>query len=1214
MNHRQWNGCIVHRFNFDTSTTTASDDGQKKRSPPGTPKAGNKRPRSQSPPQQIISKENGVRPQIGYFFVPELELDGRNGTDNQREYRVVSPHGLVQDVIDAARFRLKVTIANFAIVTNQGDVFIELHKNGIKLHGKYQAKSNCAYMSLEDFQAIETQMEMIGKTKSKFNIEGTVDCLSPIISALPDDPFAMFELYDDKICSLTAVVVLKGHNALICHPGIHPGSRIKLKNVIRRKWLVPQSLQAEGVPKRLHDRSPSHVFVITESNCIVWDDRVELNVDCKDDPAASVVLPSTIDTLTSVQGRILAVRHTSVSSKQNIDGKGSNRIVHYIILEPLMGKGIVKLYMTHYPLSPTCARGLRKGAYIQAVNIHEIDSNVTVVIRSSKELHYKKCFGACLRSTVSIISTASEQLGEFEVNANIIGTSFFASYAFKHVRQSYRELEWMSQCRKQLSVCNAGDRVVESTLRRLFVNLSGQAGAIKGRDPYKEFFDHACELVTEEDENRSSSFCPCDPFVQSSLPLVLGLSSLRMECIRLARSVISQTCHIFTAKNDITNRAREGCTAAIHFSREKLINKLGLPSTTLLYIGGLVDSITRSGAISRVRDKHCQMTFTPYFENMQHCHNASNGIGDFVLVNLHKIIASFIYLGRCKSSNQQQATTDLPAIGSKSGSQLYGPTSILRIGCHHFAISLQLVYNEDGISSPKGISKAQMEPTHESIDPSVGKDEASIKVYGRLSRQRWRIRKSPKEYLGCQITLGTISSSFYSDPCHLPQTVDVNLKIPLVTCSLELLRQACEGISDRIIEMALAWQYASETNSSPIVAGGWDELCCSQYSNERSEIHVAVPVHSGNSIAVDIGSLDVKFIEHRCSREYLAPFKTLFNANDLSYLGGRKTYPGSIDRRLKRRIIYRRENREVSGEAIISPSIITGVIDVSLAFLLFMKSFNHLEESFLKSAVKIKRGHIAKVRFCRARAECSRCYSTLRRRTKQTRDASFWNIPLPIDKITAVNKSSYLRAGEKKKNLICPNECDESYGYIKWELSGTLQDSTGSVRVYSERETSLMILGSGLDINAIEEGAWSSADGINYQIGLPLPKELKAQIERSKSDRKGCYQDFEAKLSKESRARYKLHLHCKTSNEPYRRMDFLCRCKILKKDANTLKPFEIPLVSSLGEERVVMQTHDMSTSGIGLELRIVDCYRNYEESKDTGWSIINALKGEVSHA
>jgi hypothetical protein len=70
----------------------------------------------------------------------------------------------------------------------------------------------------------------------------------------------------------------------------------------------------------------------------------------------------------------------------------------------------------------------------------------------------------------------------------------------------------------------------------------------------------------------------------------------------------------------------------------------------------------------------------------------------------------------------------------------------------------------------------------------------------------------------------------------------------------------------------------------------------------------------------------------------------------------------------------------------------------------------------------------------------------------------------------------------------------------------------------------------------------------------------------------------------------------------------------LKKDANTLKPFEIPLVSSLGEERVVMQTHDMSTSGIGLELRIVDCYRNYEESKDTGWSIINALKGEVSHA
>lgn len=34
---------------------------------------------------------------------------------------------------------------------------------------------------------------------------------------------------------------------------------------------------------------------------------------------------------------------------------------------------------------------------------------------------------------------------------------------------------------------------MERSLRRLIADLSGQAGATKGRDPYKELFDHACD-------------------------------------------------------------------------------------------------------------------------------------------------------------------------------------------------------------------------------------------------------------------------------------------------------------------------------------------------------------------------------------------------------------------------------------------------------------------------------------------------------------------------------------------------------------------------------------------------------------------------------------------------------------------------------------------------------------------------------------------------
>lgn len=78
---------------------------------------------------------------------------------------------------------------------------------------------------------------------------------------------------------------------MLCHPEIHPGS------MRRQRWRVPQSLQTEGMPKRLHDSSPSHVFVVAESDCFVWDERVDLHMDLKDDPAASIMLPSNVDSL-----------------------------------------------------------------------------------------------------------------------------------------------------------------------------------------------------------------------------------------------------------------------------------------------------------------------------------------------------------------------------------------------------------------------------------------------------------------------------------------------------------------------------------------------------------------------------------------------------------------------------------------------------------------------------------------------------------------------------------------------------------------------------------------------------------------------------------------------------------------------------------------------------------------------------------------------------
>lgn len=77
-------------------------------------------------------------------------------------------------------------------------------------------------------------------------------------------------------------------------------------------------------------------------------------------------------------------------------------------------------------------------------------------------------------------------------------------------------------------------------------------------------------------------------------------------------------------------------------------------------------------------------------------------------------------------------------------------------------------------------------------------------------------------------------------------------------------------------------------------------------------------------------------------------------------------------------------------------------------------------------------------------------------------------------------------------------------------------------------------------------------------------------------------------------------------------MDFLCCCKPLKNDGISGKPFEIPLTSSPGEERGVIQTYDITPSKIGLELSVFDCYRSYEKSEDVGgWSIMSAPKGDM---
>ena len=145
----------------------------------------------------------------------------------------------------------------------------------------------------------------------------------------------------------------------------------------------------------------------------------------------------------------------------------------------------------------------------------------------------------------------------------------------------------------------------------------------------------------------------------------------------------------------------------------------------------------------------------------------------------------------------------------------------------------------------------------------------------------------------------------------------------------------------------------------------------------------------------------------------------------------------------------------------------------------------------------------------------------------------------------------------------------------------------------------------------IEEGAWNCSNGITYQAGVPLHMDLRLELDRVKADnanKKGG-RDLkpETDLSKEFRACYEMHCHCTLSDHLHRQMDFLCQHKPPKKNSRLVKPIEISLISTFGDQQGVIKSNDSSMMTPLLEFSLIDCFRSYDEPQNIGWSMINAL-------
>ncbi len=1224
-------------------------------------------------------------PPIGIYFIPDTSSDNHGSTKlTQKYYQLVAPQGPVtQAVIDSARYHPKVTLTSYNIIhTNklsQAGIkiqFIELHQHGIKIHHRQdmetiiEKKEAHSLQEIQDLECnrLKTQND---KRNTRYSLYGTVDSTSPIIG-MPNDPFALVEIFQtfndhEDHCHLTVVLVLKGPKVLLCHSGIRPGHTLRLINVRRQRWHVPQSFQQDqSIPRRLHQRAPSYVFVVSDPKNIQWcDEKTDTqgmnNIGMHNmHGSCAPPLPSTLFPLTSIQGRIVYIQYST-----------KRRNLQYVFLEYMSKR--IKLHLSHFPLSPSLCLGLREGAWIQAINVHKIDSPVLSLMRQLKGVGYK-CFGACLRSSIHLIETSSESHTPTDKGSalDLVDTiSMMEPHAFKNIRQGYYEMEWISLSRRMLSNCPVSSKIMDRTLRNTAFNTCTKMNGIyqgNERDPYREWFDHGCEANEDVNGCEQEGSCPCETSKPQivSLPAILSLTDIKDRCLKKATNILMKFCDKKvkeTSAKFLTDRADIGWTASIEIETKDLHcsqNSIGTLAT-----GGIIgNSENTKDGFMFLDDGISQCTFVPcrerpisapeYFRHVK---------GDFVLTKIHCAIVSCIYLGECRPKKDQNCQTahtlPLPSsLVTNNRPSLEGPSFLVQIRGNAFAISLQIQYDNEyflGLENniiPRqpiwmtGLSLSMAMSL--SLSSSINDNETP--VICKLLRQRWKIKKCSETYSGCYLTLAHVQYDHHADKsvCHAAQTSDIKLRIPLenklLTDHSLCTKSISFSFSRNVMFLLAAWQNVAESILAPIVMGGWDEYTGDLQTNESniSEVYVAFPsraVSPSGSKEVEISNLSSIIVRNPLSHKRLRHFVPYRDEteNDIrklfTHFGGRKMFfPGMLDLRMQRSIIFNSNRCTKFGEANVPPELITGVKSISLATLWRDLMLGPIPAQKCKrKVVKIDDAQLTSLRFCRARVECSRCFRVFIRRDFQNDvcsstyntercfqgKPSFWDNPLPLKHF-----ESHLSGGihsdlsestprVNKRKLMCPSGCDDRHGAVKWELSCILNDDTGTAKLYADRDAVALLLGAGLDFDVISDGAWDTPVGISFQSGLPLDSNLRCELDTIKKEitrNKGSKKiSPESLLSRESRARYELYKHCQRSKELHRKMDFLCQIKTHSTRKSKITSHELSLMSTIGAKGVV-NFNDTSMSVEHLELTLIDCYKSYKTTANNAWDLVNSLK------
>ncbi|KAI2503737.1 hypothetical protein MHU86_10718 [Fragilaria crotonensis] len=982
----------------------------------------------------------------GLYFVP-------SGSDVAKVYLLVVPQALLKVVCDAARFSRRVKLIRYAIIdldspatgnkSNHGpDVallelgMVEVTKDVVDPNTQIRG------MNLTDFRNLEAS-----NCRELHPIVGYIDSISPIIAVVPSDPFCLVEVFQpphDEEDTLSCVLVMKGDKALSCHAGMLPGDKIVIDSVQCQRWTVSHSLRSKGYG---HIQVPNRVLVVSDSKSILWQEEDEVGSSV---PLYMAMVQGRVQGTTFTKGRLCCIELTDGAVRH-------------------------KVFVENFPMSTNLQYGLRKGALVRAFNVH--------LLLVSGSAAY---FGACLRSTIVIVSTASENVAvNTTPQRSIVATMEPENRAL--IPWQYTRIR-CSAFRQALSM-HLADNIDPSSiqgfsredlvtvLHMLYSSQEGKSpfGALavrsdevevrsNRRDQFSEFFDHGREQVKGDATELHG--CHLSSFNDKRLvgPMILSISRLRDVVMKLMEVRLAEWIEKLGE-----GKVQGGSVASLQLRSNEISRLFDGDDDGLLCIVGMLSALPTSDDIFLLGDSHCCSPITSEKAfSLPECFAFQN-----VACTLKVCVVSALCLG-ISSTNKKTSRCNLEPWTQLEQPAQKGSCALLQIKGYLFIISIHVHCDTIGstILQPSAASTSlKPRPSYtieQMLDPQqVIEQDASF--FGILCRHRLKFAKvKTGQFQGTTLTLANCCNAE-------KRKVDANALSTLQSLELKILtrlpderkaefmksvQQMSSISSGSLLEeqlcLAASWWKMADGASSALIACGIDEMLKSELDSHTSRANRFVPMIVVPTSSLSRGSygfsrfkcdsVDIKVrLVEVCDIDF--PVDDAFPAS-LTAIGNRQFSRGMIDRLStgRRSLVGEFPSRQLLGmqsatlcdlhqdictdmrmrsQSSLAPAMVRLVERHDFWVFPIVKSTSSVQDA-IQIWFGFPRTIYLNYRVCQTHQETS-------------------GVPMAAD------------IGRKRCRLKCPSHCPSECGEVVWECSGLLDDGTGQCQLYAEREMALTL-------------------------------------------------------------------------------------------------------------------------------------------------------------